>query len=582
MKPRRYRRHLQTMIGAVLFLLLSATTLFGQSFGFMPELLPEPFGGVIFVQRTVTGPLDLDRDRRIDVVLSTEVARGSRSGTRRYLAPSTGTRFVGSGIATNRPVSPFFDPPGRPMTETRDAELGLVIDPLNPPPLPTNGWFRIDDNISDDTGRTNWGLIRQQFHLGLLVQRDDGVHSGWLRMDKSAAGTWGIQAFALHPQPGQPLAVGENPPPTLPVLVEWMPNYTRLTVSNDTTTRLIVLGVHRWTNHADHSHGQVVDLRGQDDWLWTTPSGDTNTLLSLEPRTRLDVLPPGGIQTRSRLGLIVLSMATGADGLVEERGPLANQPSGYFGFKGSGFGGWIHLVRDTWVARISTSATVVNGPSLASGPGNSGSAQNVDLNNDGWIDFVLMNEEFINSDFSRTDRYFHPLSDCALFIPSGGDDTPYTPIGSTLVIDPAGTWSTNRTTLEFSWRSGFVASDRGGAYLENGYMGVRFTGRDGIHYGWLRWNAGSLQFGPAASAVNPWPGEPVTVGQPAPGSLRIRRTANALAAYWPMGTTGVLERRPAVEGGSMNQGWTPVTSSAANEHVEASLEGALFRFRPTP
>ena len=109
----------------------------------MPELLPEPFGGVIFIQRNVTGPLDLDRDRRIDPVLSTELAQGSRNGIRRYLAPAPGTRFVGSSTTTNRSVSPFFEPPGPPMTETREAELGLVIDPLIPPPLLTNGWFRI-------------------------------------------------------------------------------------------------------------------------------------------------------------------------------------------------------------------------------------------------------------------------------------------------------------------------------------------------------------------------------------------------------------------------------------------------------
>lgn len=582
MKPRLYRGWLQTPVGAVLLFLLSATRLLGQSFGFMPDLMPAPFGGVALLQRTVTNPLDLDGNRRIDVVLSTEESRGSRRGTRRYLVPSPGTRFVGSSTTTNRSVSQFFNRPGPPMTETREAELGLVIDPLNPPPLLTNGWFRIDDNISDDTGRTNWGLNRQQFHLGLIVHRDDGVHSGWLRMEKSEAGIWDIKASAFHPRPGQPLAVGEPPPPALPLTFEWMPAYSRLTVSNDNTTRQIFLGVHRWTNHTDHSHGQVVDLRGRDDWLWVTPSGETDTLLSLEPRTSLTAVPKGGVQTNSPLGLIVLSVTTDAAGLVQERGPLASQTAGYFGFTGSGYGGWVHLVRDTWAARYSASATTVNGPSLASGLGESSSGLNVDLNNDGWIDFILVNEYFINSDFSRTYRLFQPLADCAVFLPNGAGDTPFIPIGSTFAIDPAGTWSTNTTTLEFSWRSGFVASDRGGAYLTSGYMGVRFTARDGIHHGWLRWDAGSLEFGPVASAMNPWPAEPITLGQPGPGALRIRRTANGFAAYWPMGITGVLERRPAAQGGSLDQGWSRVTPSAANEHIEAMLEGALFRFRPTP
>lgn len=569
-------------IGAALFLLLSAMSLLGQSFGFMPELLPEPFGGVVFVQRNVTRPLDLDRNRRIDLVLSTEEARGSRNGTRRYLAPSPGTRFVGSGTNTVRSVRPFQAAHGPLLTETREAELGLVVDPSNPPPLPTNGWFRIDDNISDDTGRTNWGLLRQQFHLGLLVQRDDGIHSGWLRMDKSQTGVWDVGASALHPLPGQPLAVGEPPPPTTPPTIEWMPGYTRLSVSNDTTTRTIFLGLHRWTNHADHSHGQVVDLRGRDDWLWVTSTGEVDTLLPLEPRTSLAGPPPGGVRTNSRLGLVVLSVATDAAGLVQERGPLAERTSAYFGFQGSGHGGWIHLVRGTWASRLSTSATVVNGPSLASGLGASGSAVNVDLNNDGWVDFLLINEEFINSDFSRTDRAFQPLEEGSLLIPGGAGDTPFIPVGSTLAIGPAGTWSTNRSTLEFSWRSGFVASDRGGAYLTNGFMGVRFTARDGVHYGWLRWNAGSLQFGPVAAAANPWPAEPITVGQPGPGLLRIRPAANGFAAYWPTGTTGVLERRPAALGGSLDEGWSTVAPSVATEHVEAVPEGALFRFRPTP
>lgn len=582
MKPRCYQRTLHPPVGAVLLLLLFVMPLLGQSFGYMPELMPEPFGGVTFVQRTVTNPLDLDRNRRIDVVLSLEDARGSRSGTRRYLVPSPGTRLVGSSTTTNRSVSRFGSPPGPPMTETREAELDLVVDPLNPPPLLTNGWFRIDDNISDDTGHTNWGLIRQQFHLGLLVEADDGTHSGWLRMEKSEAGIWGIQAFALHPKAGQPLAVGAPPPPALPLTFEWMPGYARLSVSNDTTTRQIFLGVHRWTNHADHSHGQVVDLRGRDDWLWATPSNETDTLLSLEPRTSLADLPPGAVQTNSRLGLIVLSVATNAAGLVEERGPLAIQPSGYFGFKGSGYGGWIHLVRETLAARYSASATVVDGPSLPSGPGGSGSALNVDLSNDGWIDFILLQADFINADFSRTDRFFQPLTDCALFIPSGAGDTPFIPIDSTLAIDPAGTWSTNKVTLEFSWRSGFVAFDRGGAYLTNGYMGVRFTARDGVHHGWLRWDAGSLQFGPVASAVNPWPAEPITVGQPGPSPLRIRRSAGGIALYWPMGTTGVLERRPMAQGGALDQGWSVVTPTSADGHDEAILDDALFRFRPTP
>jgi len=584
MKLLRCPSWVRTMVAMALhFPLISTMPILAQSFGFMPELKPEPFGGVIFVQRNVTGPLDLDRDRRIDFVLSTEDARGSRSGTRRYLAPAPGTRFVGSSTTTNRSVSRFFDPPGPPATETREAELGLVIDPLNPPPVLTNGWFRIDDRISDDTGHTNWGLVRQQFHLGVLLTRDDGIHSGWLRMDKSEAGIWGIKAFALHPQPGQPLAVGENPPPTVPLTFEWMPGYTRLSVSNDDTSRHIFLGVHRWTNHADHSHGQVVDLRGRDDWLWVTPAGATDELLPLEQRTSLAVLPPGGVQTSSRLGLIVLSVATDAAGLVQQRGPLATQPSGYFGFKGSGFSGWIHIVRDTLAARYSASATIVNGPSLGSGPGVSSSAVNLDLNNDGWIDFILLNEDFINSDFSRNDRFFQPLADCALFIPGKPGDSPYIPIDSSRAVDPAGTWSTNKLTLEFSWRSGFVAFDRGGAYLTNGYMGVRFTARDGVHHAWLRWNAGSLQFGPAASAMNPWPAEPINVGQPGPSPLRIRRTASGFAAaYWPMGSTGVLERRSAAQGGSLDQGWSTITPSAANEHVETILEGALFRFRPTP
>jgi hypothetical protein len=440
----------------------------GQSFGFMPELLPEPYGGVVFVQRNVTSPLDLDRNRRIDVVLSTEDARGARRGTRRHLAPAPGTRFVGSGTTTNRSVNPFQSPEGPPLTETREAEPGLVIDPSNPPPLLTNGWFRIDDNISDDTGRTNWGLNRQKFHLGLLVQRDDGIHSGWLRMDKSEAGVWGVHSFALHPQPGQTLAVGEAPPSANPATIEWMPGYTRLSVSNDTTTRTIFLGVHRWTNHADHSHGQVMDLRGRDDWLWVTTSGDPDTLLPLEPRTRLAALPPGAVRTNSHLGLIVLSTATDAAGVLQERGPLAGQTSAYFGFNGSGYGGWIHLVRDTWASRISTSATVVNGPSLENGLGASGSAMEMDLNNDGRIDFLLITEGFINADFSRTDRFLHPLEDCSIFIPGGAGDSPFIPIGSTRTIDPAGTWSTNRSTLEYYWRSGFVAFDRGGSYLTNG------------------------------------------------------------------------------------------------------------------
>lgn len=138
-------------------------------------------------------------------------------------------------------------------------------------------------------------------------------------------------------------------------------------------------------------------------------------------------------------------------------------------------------------------------------------------------------------------------------------------------------------TLRFDWRSGFTAFDQGGAYLTNGFMGVRFTARDGVHHAWLRWDAGSLQFGPVTSAFNPWPGESITVGQPGPSPLRIRRTGNGLAAaYWPMGTTGIFERRLPSQAGAWNDGWLEVTPTGANEHTEVGLDTALFRFRPTP
>ena len=574
----------------VLLALFRSTGLQAQTFQWMTPLSPGLYTPPPEPQRILEGVLDVDRNRRIDLVLVTEVFHGpERTGVRRYLTSSPGTQIVGATVWTNRPTGFGFPPNPRTFRETREAADGHPVDPTNRPQVLEAAWFRIDDNVSDDTGRTSWGNTNTDLRLGLLVTREDGLHAGWIRLTRSGSTNWSVVDSRFNPEPGATLAVGENPT-ALPTVTWARPQYSVLTDRADSVGRDVLLGRHSWTNSDDHSHGWLVDLRGPDTWSWAAPDGRTNELASLPRRTALDLPRDGIVWNTNSSARIVYSETVRADGTTHRTGPLALETSAFFGFRApayqssggwflSGFAGWVQLMRDSQESHVSVAASVVGGPLLPFRHQTDSTPTNLDLDRDGLVDFVLISQTYTYSDYSSRTLVLAPVPGSSILVPDPATGVPNLPLDNPFTIGPSGHWTNSNTTMVFGWTSGRVASGFGGSFTNSGLMGVRIGTAAGMRYGWIRWQAGLVFAQPTAAGVNLWSDETILAGQAAPPALRIGRQGGLFRVHWPSDLPGKLERW--LPGSSTP--WTPVESIAPHSHTENSAaEAVLFRLRLLP
>jgi hypothetical protein len=555
--------------------------LHAESFRWMFSLSPGVYTPAPEPQRTLDGVLDVDRNRRIDLVLVTEVFRGpERTGVRRYLTSSPGTQIVGASVWTNR-LTGFGVPPNARLREMREAYAGFPVVPGSPPPVLEGSWFRITDTVSDDTGRTSWGTTNTDLRLGLLVTREDGLHAGWVQLGRTGSTNWYVVDSKVNPEPGAPLAVGESPT-AVPAVTWSRPQYSILTDRADSAGRDVILGKHFWTNSLDHGHGWMVDLRGPDRWSWAAPSDRTNELASLPRRIDLNAPREGIVWNTNQPAQIVYSESVTADGTTNRTGPLAFAASAFFGFRAPAdpsYAGWVQLMRDSQESAVSVSATVVGGPELPFRFLRTSVPTNLDLDGDGLVDFVQYAEDYRYSDFSSRTLQLAPVPGSEVLLPEPSTGTPYLPPDSASPIGPAGFWTNSTTVLASGWTSGNVYSGFGGSYTNNGLMGVRIATAGGLRFGWIRWEAGLVYARVAASGVSLWPDEAVNAGQPTPAVLRIGRQGTQFRVSWPPDVAGRLERwlpgSPAP--------WTPVVPSELGSHTERPVaEAVLYRYRISP
>jgi len=574
---------------AGLLVLPRSAGLHAESFRWMFSLSPGVYTPAPEPQRTLDGVLDVDRNRRIDLVLVTEVFRGpERTGVRRYLTSSPGTQIVGASVWTNR-LTGFGVPPNARFREMGEAYAGFPVVPGSPPPALEGAWFRINDTVSDDTGHTSWGTTNTDLRLGLLLTREDGLHAGWVQLARNGSTNWYVVDSKVNPEPGAPLAVGDSPT-AVPAVTWSRPQYFILTDRADSVGRDVILGKHFWTNTLDHSHGWMVDLRGPDHWSWAAPDGRTNQLAALPRRVDLNAPREGIAWNTNQPALIVYSESVNADGSTNRTGPFASEASAFFGFRSPvypssagrllpSFAGWVHLIRDSQVSQVSISASVVGGPQLPFRYQTTSTPTNLDLDADGLVDFVLISESYTYSDFSSQTLELAPVPGSSVLIPELVSGSPYLPPDSTVQIGPAGYWTNSNTRMVFGWTSGRVASGFDGSYTNNGLMGVRIATVGGLRYGWIRWEAGLVFARVAASGVSLWPDEAVNAGQPTPAVLRIGRQGTQFRVSWPPDVAGRLERwlpgSPAP--------WTPVVPSELGSHTERPVaEAVLYRYRIPP
>lgn len=538
----------------------------------------EPYGGLVPFSRSIVTNIDLGEDGRIDLRYTQEKVLISANQQRLALEPAPGTTFVGT-IRTNR----FAFGGTRPVYEIGDAPLGMVVDPRANRPMLTSlqrgmGWFRIEDRLNSELAPTLWGTTNSAFYLGVVTTGEDGQHAGWVSFVKTN-GIWSLTELAWNPVVDAPLAVGSQAPDDLTSSIIYSSRYTTLTPPQFSLERDVTLGRRSWTNRVDGSHGYVIDVRGHDEWLWLVRGeGDTNLLVELPERTSLSAPPAtldGAVWRASRSGFVLYRETVSREGVTNRAGLLVGGTPGYAVFRDGVLGGWLRMTGVQGTVSVARFASAVGAPPLAFGSAGAATAQNLDLNDDGLVDFVHVSLTEVNADFTSFTERIVSLQGSALARWGGragvvvGEAS--TSVGPDSTYDPTD-W------VSFGlWRSGYVAAGQVGELTTNSWVGVRFEAADGFHYGWLGYESQGFGVSLSRTMFNPWPGEPIVLGALAPGPLRIERLeATKLRVRWPESDRGALERK-GLENESL---WVPVAAGGQREHIfDAAGHAALFRLR---
>jgi hypothetical protein len=522
----------------------------------------------------------LDEDGRIDLryVKETSLANGQK---RAFIDPAPGTRLVGSSIliSTNSNFGkPLYD------LEPREALPGLIVDPTAPDPVlgknqTYHGWFRLLDSLPDPGVRVTWGSTNRQFYLGVIFTALDGAHAGWVRFTREGTNDWALAESDWQRQSGATIAVGEHPVPASEPEITFSSQYTTLPPPLSTYNRDITWGWRKWTNHHDGTHGLTVDVRGHDDWKWLMDA-DHGTNIVAGLRGRLPLPPPADNHSMWRTnwgGIVLYSESIDASGTTTNRSGLLADDHAYAVFGSPSYYGWVHLRIDGWQFSAARSAMATGGPELRFGTDGTASAQNLDLNGDGLVDFELWTDNYQNADFIRDNYYIFPFEGSGIYLPSASS---YLPPDSSVVLDGHLAWSTNLVLYFNSTRNGTFSGSESGDFTTNGYMGLRFTANDGFHYAWASFTRFPFSTELADTQANPWPDEAFTVGAPAPAPLRISATGQSTATVrWPVSLPVSLERF-AITGDRL---WTQVLPSRPGEFdVPPETGAALFRLLFAP
>jgi|GEM_PF-2208585 len=540
----------------------------------------EPYGGVVPFSRSILTNIDLGEDGRIDLRYTHEKVAISLNYHRLALEPAPGTFFVGT-IRTNR--SAFGGT--RPVYEIGEAPVGMVVDPRANRPTLTSlqrgmGRFRIEDRLNSELVPTLWGTTNSAFFLGVVTTGQDGQHAGWVLFVKTN-GIWLLTDLAWNPVPDAPLAVGSKAPDDLTSSIIYSSQYTTLTPSQFSLDRDVTIGRRNWTNRVDGSHGYVIDVRGHDEWRWLVRGeGDTNLLVELPERTSLSAPPPalnGAVWREGRFGFVLYRETVSPEGATNRAGLLAGGNSGYAAFRDGDLGGWLQMTGVQGTVLVARKASAVGAPQLSFGSASVDTAQNLDLNEDGLVDFVRVSSSLINADYTSSSERIVSLQGSALARREGLAGVV---VGETSTsVGPGSTFDPSDLVSFGSWRSGFVAAGSVGELTTNSWVGVRFEAADGFHYGWLGYESQGFGVGLSRTMFNPWPGEPIVLGALAPGPLRIERLeATKLRVRWPESDRGVLERK-GLENESI---WVPVATGGQREHIfDVAGNAAFFRLHRT-
>ena len=440
------------------------------------------FGIAPFLQRSFHQLVDLDGDGRIDLRCVQEDNVNGPPGRRVFLDAAPGVSLVGSGFKTFRISNSALT-----GAETTNAVVGLVVDPSAPPaPDPKairSNWLRISDNVTGDGGDPGRGAATPTFYIGVLFTAVDGVHAGWVHFVKTpATGKWQVTESAWNPVPGASLQVGTAPMsrPVLEVRSEYIPAPPPLGLAD----RDITLGRRWWTNHSDLSHGLIIDVRGQDEWRWWTQSkADTNVALNVPERLSLPELPPNplGAWTAVRSGAILYSESYDAAGPSRTNGPLASAAATYSVFRTGSYQGWVRVAAGGGEFTVARVATAVGGHEETLTITWTASASNVDLNHDGWVDFILHTESF--SYFDDHEQVYELESLSGSGILGAPDFLPTTPV---IPVGPTDHFVATNVIYYRTFINGLHEITHGGWLEPAGMVGLRFQAADGSHYGWAR------------------------------------------------------------------------------------------------
>ncbi len=544
-----------------------------------------PGSGPSTLRRTVHDAVDFGSDGRIElrVVDEVEVRRGGGQ-RRQYVEPAPGVTLVGSGFVMFKPFTGT-----KTNAQIATASVGLIVDPTHPPEpapqAPIIRWLRIYNSVTSDGGGSGLGAAVTEFHVGAIFPAADGRHAGWVHFVKNASGKWVHDAAAWNPQPEAPLAVGSLPTPAPDPTVTYTDEYVTPTSPDGLRDRDITLGKRSWTNHTDHTHGLTIDVRGHSEWQWWTRAiGDTNVAVGIPERTPLPGLPadPAGAWTTVSGGVVLLRASYDVQGQGGVTGPLAAGTPAFAVFRTTGYQGWVQASADLADFRVARLATAVGARELPLSTGYTATAANLDLNHDGLVDFVQWDVAFRNFDDQSTTQFLDPLTGSGIlapleFLPPDAA----VPVGSDTVFD---------TTLRLyfsTFINGFHEITHNGLIAPTGLFGFRFLARDGTHYGWARLtHADNVHQVPILDPLicNPWPGEAIPTGAPAPAPLRAGRTganASGVRIAWPALLPVTLQRYDI----SGDRVWTPATPTGPGEFVPEAGDAtgaAFFRLVAKP
>ena len=523
--------------------------------------------------QTIDLTTDIDGDGLSDVRLGIEAmddpqAPPGQSPSRRFVEPAVGTRVIGATYrtSTNFCLTQVYLEPG-------PAVVGQIIDSDAPPVAPPvdqlyRNWFQIYNWHMGDDLALKW-IGGNDLYLGLVITSGDGPHAAWVHYLQTG-GAWTVAGFSWDPIPHRKLAVGSDPtgPGTeiversryIPATASVHPDILGDPIVADIPTSPLRLWLREWTNRVDRSHGLDATVQGATRWLVQTGSR-TNLAAGLPARS----IPPGQdnnarVWRDCPLGVVFYSESIDSNGVLSATGPLATNNPAFGVFDG----GWAKLDRSTWTL-TSAKATAVGAPAIYFSPGSGGwhaaqwtmmNVANLDVEGDGLVDFLDVTEVtegwflFPDQITSTTYHYLIPLDGS-----SAASDTSHPP-----VIGSGTTWT--RDIFQY-----YPITN------SESLFGVQVITSDGVHYGWIRYN----QSGFTTRAMNPWPGEGIVAGSPAPAPLRIAIDSNGSPLVnWPVSMSVNLERY-AIDG---DHRWTPVTPTTPGRFEASSgINSALFRLR---